>query len=381
MRHGQARAAASVRVPEREGLVWGCESKPARLSDNEKQRAWNQSMESFRQPSMQGPEEPAPEDRGLRPQRMAEMIGQRAVYERLEIAIDAARKRSEPLGHILLDGPPGLGKTTFAMCIPAELGTTLQIASGAALAAPKDLLPYLTNAAEGSVLFIDEIHRLPIAVEEFLYPAMEDFRIDITLGDGVAARTINMPLKPFTLVGATTRPGLISAPMRDRFVIREHLDYYSPAELAEIIRRSAAKLDMPMDDATADEIARRSRGTPRLANNRLRWIRDYSTSREERRLDVEIARVALAMQGIDEMGLDGFDRKYLDTIQRVFAGGPVGVEAIAHTMSAAPDTLEDDVEPFLLRCELVIRTPRGRKITPKGEEHLGTTPATRGRLF
>lgn len=338
-------------------------------------------MESFRQPSMQGPEEPPIEDRGLRPQRMAEMVGQRAVYERLEIAIDAARKRNEPLGHILLDGPPGLGKTTFAMCIPAELGTTLQIASGAALAAPKDLLPYLTNAAEGSVLFIDEIHRLPIAVEEFLYPAMEDFRIDITLGDGVAARTINMPLKPFTLVGATTRPGLISGPMRDRFVVREHLDYYSPAELAEIVRRSARKLDMPMDDATADEIARRSRGTPRLANNRLRWIRDYSTSRAEGRLDVEIARVALAMQGIDEMGLDGFDRKYLDTIQRVFAGGPVGIEAIAHTMSAAPDTLEDDVEPFLLRCELVIRTPRGRKITPKGEEHLGTTPTTRGRLF
>jgi Holliday junction DNA helicase RuvB len=338
-------------------------------------------MESFRQPSILGPEETASEDRGLRPQRMADMVGQRAVYERLEIAIDAARKRNEPLGHILLDGPPGLGKTTFATCIPNELGTTIQIASGAALAAPKDLLPYLTNAAEGSVLFIDEIHRLPIAVEEFLYPAMEDFRIDITLGDGVAARTINMPLKPFTLVGATTRPGLLSAPMRDRFVIREHLDYYSPAELAEIIRRSASKLDMPMDDTTADEIARRSRGTPRLANNRLRWIRDYSTSRAEGRLDIDIARVALAMQGIDEMGLDGFDRKYLDTIQRVFAGGPVGVEAIAHTMSAAPDTLEDDVEPFLLRCELVIRTPRGRKITPKGEEHLGTTPATRGRLF
>ncbi len=338
-------------------------------------------MESFRQPSMQGPEQSAVEDRGLRPQRMAEMVGQRAVYERLEIAIDAARKRGEPLGHILLDGPPGLGKTTFAMCIPAELGTTLQIASGAALAAPKDLLPYLTNAAEGSVLFIDEIHRLPIAVEEFLYPAMEDFRIDITLGDGVAARTINMPLKPFTLVGATTRAGLISGPMRDRFVVREHLDYYSPAELAEIVRRSARKLDMPMDDTTADEIARRSRGTPRLANNRLRWIRDYSTSRAEGRLDIDIARVALAMQGIDEIGLDGFDRKYLDTIQRVFSGGPVGIEAIAHTMSAAPDTLEDDVEPFLLRCELVIRTPRGRKITPKGEEHLGTAPATRGRLF
>ena len=338
-------------------------------------------MNQFREPSIQAADEPVGEDRALRPQRMNEMIGQRAVHERLSIAIDAARKRGESLGHILLDGPPGLGKTTFATCIPNELGTTLQIASGAALAAPKDLLPYLTNASEGSVLFIDEIHRLPIAVEEFLYPAMEDFRIDITLGDGVSARTINMPLRPFTLVGATTRAGLLSAPLRDRFVIREHLDYYSPDELAAIVRRSAVKLDMPMDDASADEIARRSRGTPRLANNRLRWIRDFSTSRADGALDVEIAKAALAMQGIDELGLDGFDRRYLETIQRVFGGGPVGIEAIAHTMSTAPDTLEDDVEPFLLRCELVIRTPRGRKLTGKGEEHLGGQPVGQGRLF
>jgi len=340
-------------------------------------------MESFRQPTVQAIDDAPQEDRALRPQRFEEMVGQRAVFERLSIAVDASRKRGETLGHILLDGPPGLGKTTFATCIPRELGTTLQIASGAALAAPKDLLPYLTNAAEGSVLFIDEIHRLPIAVEEFLYPAMEDFRIDITLGDGVSARTINMPLRPFTLVGATTRPGLLSAPLRDRFVMREHLDFYSPAELAEIVRRSAAKLAMPMDDSSADEIARRSRGTPRLANNRLRWIRDFSTSRAEGRIDVDIARTALEMQGVDELGLDGFDRRYLETIQRVFAGGPVGIEAIAHTMSSAPDTLEDDVEPFLLRCELVVRTPRGRRLTPKGEEHLGAMPVTgrQSRLF
>jgi Holliday junction DNA helicase RuvB len=233
------------------------------------------------------------------------------------------------------------------------------------------------------VLFVDEIHRLPIAVEEFLYPAMEDFRIDITLGDGVSARTINMPLRPFTLVGATTRPGLLSAPLRDRFVMREHLDFYSVEDLAEIVRRSAVKLDMPMDDATADEIARRSRGTPRLANNRLRWIRDFSTSRAQGSIDVEIARTALEMQGIDELGLDGFDRRYLETIQRVFAGGPVGIEAIAHTMSSATDTLEDDVEPYLLRCELVVRTPRGRRLTPRGEEHLGTMPkiGPQARLF
>ena len=340
-------------------------------------------MESFRQPTVQAVDDAPPEDRALRPQRFSEMVGQRAVFERLSIAVDASRKRGETLGHILLDGPPGLGKTTFATCIPKELGTTLQIASGAALAAPKDLLPYLTNCAEGSVLFVDEIHRLPIAVEEFLYPAMEDFRIDITLGDGVSARTINMPLRPFTLVGATTRPGLLSAPLRDRFVMREHLDFYSREDLAEIVRRSAVKLDMPMDDATADEIAQRSRGTPRLANNRLRWIRDFSTSRAEGSIDVEIARTALEMQGIDELGLDSFDRRYLETIQRVFAGGPVGIEAIAHTMSSATDTLEDDVEPFLLRCELVVRTPRGRRLTPRGEEHLGTMPkiGPQGRLF
>lgn len=328
-------------------------------------------MMSFREPSIQTAEETPAEDRVLRPQRFSEMVGQRAVFERLSIAVDASRKRGDVLGHILLDGPPGLGKTTFATCIPRELGTTLQIASGAALSAPKDLLPYLSNASEGSVLFIDEIHRLPIAVEEFLYPAMEDFRIDIILGEGVSARTINMPLRPFTLVGATTRAGLISAPMRDRFVMREHLDYYTVADLAEIVRRSAAKLSMPMDDGTADEIARRSRGTPRLANNRLRWIRDFSTSRANGLLNVGIAQTALEMQGIDEIGLDGFDRKYLETIHRVFGGGPVGLDAIAHTMSTAPDTLEDDVEPYLLRCELIIRTPRGRRLTSRGEEHLG----------
>ena len=331
-------------------------------------------MSEFREPSIESMEDSQPEDRVLRPQRLEEMIGQQDVHERLGIAIDAARKRSEPLGHILLDGPPGLGKTTFATCIPRELGTSLQIASGAALGAPKDLLPYLTNAGESSVLFIDEIHRLPIAVEEFLYPAMEDFRIDIILGDGMSARTINMPLQPFTLVGATTRAGLISAPLRDRFVVREHLDYYSVSELAKIVFRSAGKLEMPMDDETATEIAGRSRGTPRLANNRLRWVRDYSTSRANRVVDLDIARTALEMQGIDELGLDGFDRRYLETLQRVFGGGPAGIEAIAHTMSTAVDTLEDDVEPFLLRYELIIRTPRGRRLTERGEAHLGDAP-------
>ena len=241
----------------------------------------------MREPILQSAADAQPEDdddRDLRPQRMRDMVGQREVFERLEIAVDAARKRREPLGHILFDGPPGLGKTTFATVIPRDLGVTLQIASGAALSAPKDLIPYLTNAEEGSVLFIDEIHRLPKAVEEFLYPAMEDFRIDITLGEGVNARTINMPLKPFTLIGATTRTGMLSAPLRDRFQMREHLDFYTVEELSEIVRRSAAKLRVEIADDAAVEIAIRSRGTPRLANNRLRWVRDYATSRADGRI-------------------------------------------------------------------------------------------------
>ncbi len=299
------------------------------------------------------------DDRLLRPQRIKDMVGQQEVAERLGIALDAASKRSEPLGHILFDGPPGLGKTTFALCIPRELGVNVQIASGAALMAPKDLIPYLSNAEEGSVFFIDEIHRLPKAVEEFLYPAMEDFRIDITLGDGVNARTINMALRPFTLIGATTRTGLISAPLRDRFHLREHLDFYTVEELGEIVRRNAGKLRVKIDPASTAEIAQRSRGTPRLANNRLRWVRDYATSRAGGEITLEVAQAALEMQGIDVLGLDGQDRKYLDAIARVFNGGPVGVEAVAHTLNLSPDTLSDEVEPFLLRSELVVRTPRG----------------------
>jgi Holliday junction DNA helicase RuvB len=314
------------------------------------------------------------DDRALRPQRMREMVGQAAVAERLAIAVDAAAKRGEPLGHILFDGPPGLGKTTFATCIPRDLGVPLQIASGATLKAPKDLIPYLTNAEASSVLFIDEIHRIPKAVEEFLYPAMEDFRIDITLGEGVNARTLNITLKPFTLIGATTRTGLISAPLRDRFQLREHLDFYSVEELAEIVTRNATKLRVDIEPQSAHEIAVRSRGTPRLANNRLRWVRDYVTSRSDGRVTLVATRKALEMQGIDELGLDGQDRKYLLTIVQVFGGGPVGVEAVAHTMNLEPDTLVDEVEPFLLRSGLLVRTPRGRRVTEAGYRHLGLTP-------
>lgn len=310
----------------------------------------------------------------LRPRRMEDMIGQRKVYQRLMIAVEAAQIRQEPLGHILLDGPPGLGKTTFATCIPRALDVPLQIASGAALAAPKDLLPYLTQATAGSVLFIDEIHRLPKTVEEFMYPAMEDFRIDITLGEGVSARTVNMTLKPFTIIGATTRTGLLSSPLRDRFQVREHLEFYELPELTEIITRNAVKLKVEIDQDAAIRIADCSRGTPRIANNRLKWVRDYATTKADGKITVDVANAALQMSDVDNMGLDAQDRKYLETILRVFQGGPVGVEAIAHTLNTATDTLTDEVEPFLLRAELVVRSPRGRRLTASGYRHLGVTP-------
>ena len=314
------------------------------------------------------------DDRDLRPQRMQDMVGQREVYARLEIAVDAASKRGEPLGHILFDGPPGLGKTTFAMCIPRDLGVGFQIASGAALAAPKDIIPYLTNAEERSVLFIDEIHRLPKAVEEFLYPAMEDFRIDLTLGEGVNARTINMSLRPFTLIGATTRTGLLSAPLRDRFQMREHLDFYTVEELAEIVRRNAKKLRVEIADrgGLGD---RRPQPRHAAAGQQPAALGPRLCPEQGRRPHhAPVARDALAMQGIDPLGLDPQDRKYLETIARVFVGGPVGVEAVAHTMNLSPDTLIDEVEPFLLRSELLVRTPRGRKLTAAAFEHLGISP-------
>ncbi len=309
-------------------------------------------------------------DRTLRPKRMEEMVGQRNVYERLLIAVEAAQKRGDPLGHVLFDGPPGLGKTTFAMCIPRELGVDVQLTSGAALSAPKDLVPYLTNAHEGSVLFIDEIHRLPTAVEEYLYTAMEDFRVDIVHGEGTNARTLNLWLKPFTLIGATTRAGLLTAPLRDRFQIREHLDFYTLDEVSEIVRRNASKLSVDITSDACIEIARRSRATPRVSNNRLLWVRDYALSKADGRVTLEVAQAAMEMEGIDVLGLGRLERKYLKTLMGVFGGGPAGVEALAHTMNVATDTLSDEVEPFLLRSELLVRTPRGRQATAKAYGHL-----------
>ncbi len=321
-----------------------------------------------------------PEDRdgSLRPKRMSEMVGQRDVIERLQIAIDAARGRGEPLGHILFDGPPGLGKTTFATVIPSEMGTTVELANGAGLKAPKDLLPYLTNLSEHAVLFIDEIHRIPKAVEEYLYTAMEDYRIDIVLGDGVSARTLNYELRPFTLIGATTRAGMLSAPLRDRFQIREHVGWYTNDELRQIVLLNSHKLNIKVDQASADVIASRSRSTPRLANNRLLWVRDYAQTRAGGSVDDKVTVAALDMIGIDNLGLDKQDRGYLDTLIRVFAGGPTGLTAIAHTMNVSSDTLEDEVEPFLLRSELILRTRRGRIATEKAYHHLKRTPPSAG---
>jgi Holliday junction DNA helicase RuvB len=323
----------------------------------------------------------------LRPQLLPDVVGQREVIERLRINLNAARKRQEPLPHLLLDGPPGLGKTTFATVLPRELGTECQITSGPVLTAPKDLLPYLTNATYGSVLFIDEIHRLPPAVEEFIYPVMEDFRVDISLGEGLNARVINMRLKPFTVIGATTRSGLLTAPLRDRFVIREHLEFYTNDDLAEIVGRNARKLRTTISDEATREIACRSRGTPRVANNLLRWTRDFADSECDGEVTTQVARDALSKREVDQLGLDRQDRRYLTTLIAVFGGGPAGLNAIGHSMNVAPDTLEDEVEPFLLRCGFLQRTPRGRMVTAAAFAHLKVDPPERtdetdqGRLF
>jgi holliday junction DNA helicase RuvB len=296
-------------------------------------------------------------DAALRPRLLREVIGQKPVIQRLGIVLKACKKLKEPLPHILFDGPPGLGKTT----------------SGPALTKPSDLLPFLSNAAEGTVLFIDEIHRMPRVVEEFIYPAMEDFRVDIILGEGMNARTISLPLRRFTLIGATTRSGMLSGPMRDRFKMHEHLDYYTVEELAQIVTINARKLQTPIAPDAAQEIARRSRGTPRVANSRLWWARHFATSEADGAITLPVAEAALAMAEVDGIGLDKQDRRYLDTLVSVFEGGPTGVEALAATMNLPVDTLSDEVEPYLLREQLVIRTPRGRMATPRAYQHLGKT--------
>ncbi len=315
-------------------------------------------------------------DAALRPKLLTEVIGQVRVRERLQIAVTASRRLNEPLGHILFDGPPGLGKTTFATVLPNELGVNLQMTSGPALAKPGDLLPFLTNLEEGGILFIDEIHRLPRVVEEFIYPAMEDFRIDIVIGEGMSARTLNMALKRFTLIGATTRGGMLSGPMRDRFKMREHLDYYTVDELAEIVRVNAAKLQTPITAGACVELARRSRGTPRVANARLHWARIYvaGTRPGDVMIDEALAKEALDRQEVDPYGLDKNDRRYLEVLIEAFGGGPTGGDALAATLNIAGDTLTDDIEPYLLREQYIVRSPRGRLAQPKAYHLLKRQP-------
>ena len=340
-----------------------------------------------REPIVQGSgggDEDRLRDVALRPRFLREVIGQKAVVQRLGIVLNACKKLKEPLSHILFDGPPGLGKTTFATVLPNELGTTIQMTSGPALSKPADLLPFLTNATDGSILFIDEIHRMPRVVEEFIYPAMEDFRVDIVLGEGINARTISMPLKHFTLIGATTRSGMLSGPMRDRFKMHEHLDFYTVQELAEIVTVNARKLQTKVTPEAALEIARRSRGTPRVANARLWWTRNFATSEANGEVTLPLVQQALAMSEVDTEGLDKQDRRYLETLVKVFGGGPTGVEALAATMNLPTDTLSDEIEPYLLREQFIVRSPRGRQATARAYQHLGLKPpgeSGQGTLF
>lgn len=310
-------------------------------------------------------------DRALRPERLADYVGQPAVCEQLEVFITAARQRGEPLDHLLLFGPPGLGKTTLAHIVAREMGVNLRQTSGPVLERPGDLAALLTNLERNDVLFIDEIHRLSPVVEEILYPALEDYQIDIMIGEGPAARSIKLDLPPFTLIGATTRAGSLTNPLRARFGIISQLQFYSTEDLAHIVRRSAGLLKVAIEDAGALEIARRSRGTPRIANRLLRRVRDYAQVRHDGLITAEIADAALRMLAVDGMGLDAVDQKFLLTIMEKFAGGPVGIDNLASALGEDRDTLEDVVEPYLIQQGLVQRTPRGRVATPAAYRHFG----------
>jgi Holliday junction DNA helicase RuvB len=317
-------------------------------------------------------------ERALRPKGLAEYVGQAKAREQLEIFISAARKRREAMDHVLLFGPPGLGKTTLSHIIAHELGVNLRQTSGPVLEKPKDLAAILTNLERNDVLFIDEIHRLSPVVEEILYPALEDYQIDIMIGEGPAARSIKLDLQPFTLVGATTRAGMLTNPLRDRFGIVARLEFYSAEELALIVHRSAGLLDAPIDDAGAVEIARRSRGTPRVANRLLKRVRDYADVKGDGRITKPTADSALAMLDVDPQGFDVMDRKLLEAVVHRFDGGPVGLDNVAAAIGEEAGTIEDVIEPYLIQQGFLQRTPRGRIATLAAYRHLGVVPPKGG---
>jgi Holliday junction DNA helicase RuvB len=313
-------------------------------------------------------------ERALRPKGLAEYVGQAKAREQLEIFIGAAKHRAEALDHVLLFGPPGLGKTTLAHIVANELGVNLRQTSGPVLEKPKDLAAILTNLEKNDVLFIDEIHRLSPVVEEILYPALEDYQIDIMIGEGPAARSIKLDLQPFTLVGATTRAGMLTNPLRDRFGIVARLEFYTPEELSRIVTRSAGLLKVPIDAAGALEIARRSRGTPRIANRLLRRVRDYAQVKGDGSIDTPLADRALKMLDVDPLGFDVMDRKLLEAVIHRFDGGPVGLDNVAAAIGEESGTIEDVIEPFLIQQGYLQRTPRGRVATAAAWRHLGLTP-------
>ncbi|WP_312569313.1 Holliday junction branch migration DNA helicase RuvB [Comamonas sp.] len=321
-------------------------------------------------------------ERALRPKLLDEYVGQEKAREQLEIFIGAAKKRGEALDHVLLFGPPGLGKTTLSHIIAAELGVNLRQTSGPVLEKPKDLAALLTNLEANDVLFIDEIHRLSPVVEEILYPALEDFQIDIMIGEGPAARSIKLDLQPFTLVGATTRAGMLTNPLRDRFGIVARLEFYNAEELARIVTRSAGLLGAPIDAAGAQEVANRSRGTPRIANRLLRRVRDYAEVKGDGTITQDMARKALSMLDVDPRGFDVMDRKLLEAVVHRFDGGPVGVDNIAASIGEDAGTIEDVIEPYLIQQGYLQRTPRGRIATKAAYQHLGlVAPQAAGSLF